>query len=353
MVKISRTDKKFDCLKTSSLAAANILERYDLQEYIFNSPQAFCKEVGQELTFVGKEVCPSEEVSDRIDLLAIDHDGDCVIIELKRGDDKLQLLQAVSYAGMIAKLSPAQILAFAGKDQDAIAEFVHGESEINHGQRILLVAEEYDYEVLVAAEWLYERDVEIDCVRVALAVDGTSEYLTFTQIFPTPELAEQARKRGRARNSNPIIDSSWEEALAKVSNEAVTGFFKRHIDANVDNKLRYREIEFGPERRIHVLLHDSYASVEQYCGRFVGDIEFWQSRTGQPTNTWTKRHKDDCLRFRLSTAEDFAAFEKAVGELKATGWSNAPVDVIEVAGGKGTDAFSETPSRDALTDQPR
>jgi len=50
MVKISRADKRFSRLVTTTLAAANILERYDLQEYIFNSPEAFCQELGQNLT---------------------------------------------------------------------------------------------------------------------------------------------------------------------------------------------------------------------------------------------------------------------------------------------------------------
>ncbi len=189
MVKISRNEKSFGAIETSSLAKAKILERYDLQEYIFNSPAAFCSEVGQQMMFVGQEVRPSDNVADRIDLLAIDPDGDMIIVELKRGNDKLQLLQAVAYAAMIAKLSPKEILKLAETDRaDGITESVAGgESEINLSQRILLAAEDFDYEVLVAAEWLFAKGVEIDCVRVALAVDGASEYLTFTQIFPTPK----------------------------------------------------------------------------------------------------------------------------------------------------------------------
>src|SRR6266404_4638122 len=76
MVKISRADKRFSCLETKTLAAANILERYDLQQYIFNCPDAFCEELGQELKIIAKEEPPSEHVGDRIDLVAIDRDGD-------------------------------------------------------------------------------------------------------------------------------------------------------------------------------------------------------------------------------------------------------------------------------------
>ena len=46
---------------------------------------------------------PPQTVQDRIDLLGIDSEGTSVIVELKRGSNKLQLLQAISYAGMVAR----------------------------------------------------------------------------------------------------------------------------------------------------------------------------------------------------------------------------------------------------------
>ncbi len=72
MLKIDRKKQSFSLLDTPSLADVSITERYDLQEYISNSPEAFFKEIGQDLFLLGKEVESSKNIKDRIDLLAVD-----------------------------------------------------------------------------------------------------------------------------------------------------------------------------------------------------------------------------------------------------------------------------------------
>jgi hypothetical protein len=99
--------------------------------------------------------------------------------------------------------------------------------------------------------------------------------------------------------------------------------------------LKYREIDFPPENRIHVYLHRTYASVVQWCSRFPGDIQFWQSRINPPEGIreWSKAHPKDCLRLQLATAEQFAAFEKALNDpaLKTATWINTLMDTVQVA----------------------
>jgi hypothetical protein len=328
MVRISRPEKRFHRLKTKPLKEAGILERYDLQEYIFNSREDFCHEIGQDLLIIGKEVQPSPEVADRIDLLALDRDGDVVVIELKRGNDKLHLLQAISYAGMIAKWPEADLLALAegniGKEAaDAImSDWWDERPVINQNQRVVLVAEAYDYEVLVGAEWLYEKRAEIDCVRVALAVDGEGEYLTFTQVFPTPQLAEQARKRGARIVREPFY-ASWESAFSACTNEAAVEFFKSHIAAGCKNRLQDRLIVLPTgTHEVRVRLRGKHARATQ-AGRFGGDVEFWGDRLSPPATIYPghKAGQESVLRFHLRTAADFAALDKALGsELAGAQW---------------------------------
>lgn len=212
MLKISKDEKTLSRLKTPSLSDAKIKERADLQEFIWKSPKAFCEELGQDLWIIGKEVCPSDAVDDRIDLLAIDGSGRPTIIELKRGSHKLHLYQAISYAGMVAFAGAdineirRQICAYRGVDSGraaGIEDFLRGmepEDLPGYEPGIILVAEAFEYEVLAGAKWLVERHgVDIACVQVSAANDETNgaEYLAFTQVFPTSEIEEIARSRKR------------------------------------------------------------------------------------------------------------------------------------------------------------
>jgi hypothetical protein len=330
MVQISRGNKRFSRLKVLTLAEAGILERRDLQEYIFNSREAFCEELGQELMFIGKEVPPSDIVGDRIDLLAIDRDGSTVIIELKRGNDKLQLFQAVSYAGMVANWSSEELSWRLGSLADGVREFVEAD-EINIRQRVILLAEAYDYSVLIGAEWLYEKhDVDIACVRVTVAKDQitNSEYLTFTQVFPAPELDEIAKSRRSRQRQAAKPYASWKDALASVTNEAARVFFDQQLSAGRSSNETYLDIHFsvGDKRRFTVKLKTDHARVTQQA-RFPGDIDFWRSRLSSPNTVrpGTKvGHVADILRFDLLSPEDFAAFEKAVAsELQAVAWGES------------------------------
>lgn len=215
MVRISKDDKRFSRLKTPTFVESKMLER-DLEELIWNSSEDFCRELEQDLLIIGRQVRPSTVVGDIIDLLAIDADGSVVILELKRGNDKLQLFQAISYAGMVASLDREELLGLPGVHPNQVAkidgwmarnsEAVEVAEVVNQDPRIILVAEEFDYEVLAGARWLYDKhELDIACLRVSMARDESSlaDYLAFTQIFPPREIEEVARSRRRKRSTAP------------------------------------------------------------------------------------------------------------------------------------------------------
>jgi RecB family endonuclease NucS len=82
MLRLDRAVKKLIPLQSKKLADAGLLERHDIQQLIFANPDAFFNEIGETLWLIGQEIVPSDEVGDAIDLLAIDEDGNAVILEL-------------------------------------------------------------------------------------------------------------------------------------------------------------------------------------------------------------------------------------------------------------------------------
>jgi hypothetical protein len=312
MLKIDRGKKAFNRLETPKLADISILEVY-LQEYICNSPDAFFEEIGQALFLIAKEIQPSDDVEDRIDLLAMDKKGQAVIMELKRGNNKLQMFQAISYAGMVAKWLPDDFLGCLDADkQEKLLDFLEVEEkeEINQHQRIILIAEAFDYSVLVGADWLTEKfGVNILCCRLSIAKDaaGNAEFLVCSNIFPAPELAQQAVRRGRGRTGVGQWPN-WDAALADVTNAALVAFFKKELTAGQDDYLPKRSLRYriAGKRRWSIEARRQRAYVWQH-GRFDGDVDFWRSGLSQPDQV--KPVKDDrCLSFSVTTEADISFF---------------------------------------------
>ena len=317
MLKIDRNEQRLSRLTADSLAGADLTERYDLQEFISNSPDEFFGELGQKLFLIGKEVLPSQTVQDRIDLLAVDQDGNAVIVELKRGSHKLQMMQAISYAAMISQWEPQQFVDLLnGEQREALQDFVDGPLEnLNGRQRIVLVAEGFDYALLASAEWLTERyGVNISCCRIALAADPQTgaEYLECSVVYPTPGLTEEAISRGRRRSEVTTGKwSSWDEALGSVNNAAMVSFFRSELDSGREPYLLKRTLMYrvNGKRRWFIAARTKNAYVWQY-GRFEGDEEFWRQRLSDPGVVKPVK-RDECLRLFLATEQDFTAFGEA------------------------------------------
>lgn len=303
------------------MTEAGVKERDDIQRMIVRSPEAFFGEMGEELLLLGEEVKPTDFVDDRIDLLAVDREGSVAVIELKRGTHKLQLLQAISYASMIANWEAGQILELRGQlcgrpvdeVEDEFAEFLDSEAAgINESQRIILVAEDFDYEVLVAAEWLTEQHgVDVKCYRLTLSRDAENDFLSCTCIYPPPELAEFARRR-RVGPKRGLRWNTWKEALEKIDNDAVVEFFRRELEDECENSLRKRILFYriDGKRRFFVGARSKHAYVWQYS-RFKDDERFWRERLGDSADVRPVK-EDTGLRFYLREAASFETFRKAL-----------------------------------------
>jgi hypothetical protein len=322
MLRIDKNKKKLVRLQKSALAQADHWER-DLQSMIVAAPGSFCQEIGESLWLLGQEVQPSAAISDRIDILAIDEDANSVIIELKRGTNKLQLLQALSYAGMISRWTEDQFVEtlarnFSGSKDDArskIEEHAGSNlSSINKAQRIILIAEDFDPALLVTAEWLHEKfGVDIRCYRIQLSrEENGDDYLTCSCIYPPLKIANLTRGADGRPGRTSIAWESWDAALDDIQNTALIEYVRAELSRKQEDRLSERQIIYRVhgQRRFYLNCRINFAYVWQR-GRFKDDLEYWRKVLSEPDRTQPVAKQRE-LRFYLTTAADFAAFGKAV-----------------------------------------
>jgi hypothetical protein len=327
MLRIDRAAKTLKTLDQKKIRDANLLERADVQRMIRHSPEAFFEELGEKLLLLGEEVRPAESVEDRVDLLALDPTGAAVVLELKRGNHKLHLLQALSYAAMIGKWDGALLVAERAKltkrapedAQEEVDEFLFDAAgSLNGTQRVILVAGDFDYEVLVTAEWLSERfGLDIRCYRLSYSADGKSEYVSCVCVYPPPELAEHAKRRGRGGKTKPSRWADWDAALKAIDNEAVVSFYRTELEAKQYDYLRRRMLRYSVDdkRRLSVIARRKFAYVWQ-TGRFANDETFWTKRLGRQIDLQPVKDARS-LRFYLRSKKDFERFAAVVkGDLQ-------------------------------------
>jgi hypothetical protein len=327
MLKVDRVTGKLVRMTEPTLTDAGCKERGTLQELILGNADAFFQEECKETLYVlGDEMQPSPEVGDRIDLLAIDPKGRAVIIELKRGSDKFQLLQALSYAAMISDWDSEKFdsqVPEARKSQYKcfLEEHDIEIANVNEFQRVILIAESFDFEVLKTAEWLTALGLNITCYKLQLARESvnTSEYLSVAQVFPPRELADHARRRGSLRSERANKSSELEQLLVTCDNPDIVSYFNASLTIR-RNKSR-SSLVYPPngKMRFRVRPKLGYARVSQ-LGRFEGDETYWSEHLSK-ANTMVNSAG---LRFRLYTTSDVIVFiDFTERQLATTVWVNA------------------------------
>jgi hypothetical protein len=335
MLRIDRKNRSLAPVERKRLGDAGLKERTDVQAMIRANPNAFFEEIGERLLLLGEEVKPSLHVTDRIDLLAIDENGSLAVIELKRGTDKLQLLQALTYAAMISSWTLEQALAECAKltrrstaeAKDDLGQFLPGGDldTVNRAQRVLLIAEEFDWEVLATSRWLTEsHGLDIRCYRLALSVEGELEYLTCTCIYPPAELDDHVR--GKRKDALEVADpQTWEEVFSDVENAALVSFFKKEVEASTESLVRYGELiyRYQGRRVFWVDARQKHAYVWQ-GGRFEDDESYWK-RTLEAADSVRVVREGTALSFRLTTPKDFEAFREFITKkLPSVGFHSDP-----------------------------
>lgn len=239
MLKFDLENKKFEKLVESNLTNEQILERYDFQEAIINSWETVKNNLNLPGAYlIGKEIKPHSSVKDSIDLLAFDpNDSSLIVIELKRKKDKLQLLQALSYAAMVSTWDNNRLISKIQQDinpePEELIDLINN-NELNIDIKIILVSELYDPEVIITAEWLSNKyGIDITAFAVSLHKLEKQYFVNFEQKLPLKELADVYEERGiRTKSKKRTKDITWDDVIPKLKYK----FGKRAVELCLTEK---------------------------------------------------------------------------------------------------------------------
>lgn len=200
MYKLNKTEKQLTKLKETTLSDQGLLERFDLEAWIAGSPGV----LGEDLFVLATEyILPSNL---RIDILALDKSANIVVIELKRDQSGSNIeWQAIKYASYCSNLTADEIYEILAEtkkiDTDAARDQVEGfideePDQLNHEQRIILVARDYHPDVASAVLWLREYEIDVRCVRIPSFVDSEGNFFLNPEvIIPLPEAEVYTTRR--------------------------------------------------------------------------------------------------------------------------------------------------------------
>lgn len=251
MFKVNLAEKRLVRLEQRRFAALNLQERPDLQEWVANTPEA----LGEELLIIQKEFAGFADTRERLDLLALDKEGQLVVIENKLDDSGRDVVwQALKYVAYCSNLKKTEILDIYQRyldrrsddhsAEEGLRDFFDVEdldgTVLNAGndQRLILVAANFRKEVTATVLWLIGHGVRVQCFRASPYTLGQEILLDLQQIIPTPEASDymigMAAKETEEKST---------ESAQKRRHELRKAFWSRTLDALRDRGVsRYANI---------------------------------------------------------------------------------------------------------------
>jgi hypothetical protein len=278
MYLIDQKTNRVKKLETPKFKDAEFEERKNLQEWIANEPNIF----NEELLIIQKEFNGFDSTQERLDLLALDKDGNLVLIENKLDDTGRDVTwQALKYASYCSTLKNDQIKdifqKYLGPSKNAdelITLFLNKSSfdqvDLNNEQRIILVAGNYRKEVTSTVLWLRNKyKINIKCFEVALSNLNGQYILDIEQIIPAKKEVDEYMIS--------ISDKNKEEINTKARTAKNLEFWTRFISECQNSKNLFASISpskdswisksLGNNIQLCLVVSKSFARTEIYLNR--------------------------------------------------------------------------------------
>ena len=199
---INKDTNRIEKVEEVILSKIGLKEREHLQEWIANKPES----LGEDLLVIQKEFDGFGETRERLDLLALDKQGNLVVIENKLDDSGRDVTwQVLKYASYCSSLSRTQIikiyqdfLSKSGSEtaEEKLCEFYDvseiEEISLNNGitQRIIMVSGSFRKEVTSTVLWLMNYNLRIQCFKITPYKMGDQLLVNFEQIIPMKDAEE-------------------------------------------------------------------------------------------------------------------------------------------------------------------
>jgi len=287
MFVVNKETNRITKIQSKSFSELGFKEREHLQEWLANNTDVF----GEELLIIQKEFDGFDDTRERLDLLAIDKQGNIVVIENKLDDSGRDVTwQVLKYASYCSSLSKKQIkeiyqsyLRKNGLDDSSevnIAEFLNAddlsEVQLNQNQRIILVSANYRKEVTSTVLWLLTKyNLKIQCFKSTPFSFNDQILLNVEQIIPVKEVEEftikMAEKAQEDINTQDVLKTShkfrlefWKELIPKYN--TISDLFS-NISPSKDSWISAGSGVTGIS--FNFVVSKNYARTEVYCSRSV------------------------------------------------------------------------------------
>lgn len=168
------------------------LKEQRLEDWIERKPEI----LGEPLLIIGRQVQVAG-IENRVDLLALDREGNIAVIEVKRDTIDVPVdFQALRYVSAIAHWSYDSIKNqvqsyYRDKNpgvephfQELTEGFFEEEVDLNEDQRIIIVGRKAHERLVLVADWLLNHNVNIKVVEVSLHTDGDSVFVVPNVVLP-------------------------------------------------------------------------------------------------------------------------------------------------------------------------
>lgn len=222
----NKNSKQITTYKQTDLKAHNILERQNIEKWVENFPEI----LGEELLIISTEYDKFDKTKERLDLLAIDTEGNLVVIELKRDDSGKHVeLQAIKYAAYCSTLTFSDVIKLYHKrllknntsiteDQakKMIVDFIKNDEfeELSDKPRIIIVSKEFRPEVTASVLWLRKFGIDISCIKLTpYEIDNNTLAFESNILIPLPEAKDFIIESEKKENIEHTMTLTQEEYI--------------------------------------------------------------------------------------------------------------------------------------------